>query len=206
MPHTKASAPYQRSYFPKGDIKTITTGLNLAIKEERARRAVPDVVPLERLKTALRYRKIDPDKSMIIDRFGKSLMLDKFDERNIIRSVRALITQTDARIAREATKRKKTIDGAWKKVLATRKGITRMEKDILYYQKRMKADPANTVSYQKYIAADKRLIETAKRQEARQIKEWDRMIDMKPSPATVSLEAEKERYQAMIDNFKFQTR
>lgn len=206
MPQTKASAHYQRSYFPKSDIKTITTGLNLAIKTERARRAVPDVVPLERLKTMIRYRKIDPDKSIIIDRFGKSLMLDKFDERNIIRSIKALIIQTESRIAREAMKRKKTIEAAWKEVLSTRKGIARMEKDILYYRKRMQSDPANTASYQKYIAQDKRLITTAKAQETRQIVEWNRYIDMKPSSTTTMLESEKERYQYMLDNFNFQDR
>jgi len=206
MPQSKASATYQRSYFPKGDIKTIDRGLSLTIKEERARKAVPDVIPLERLKGMLRYRKLEPDKSIIVDRFGKSLLLDKFEERDILRSVKALITQTDGKIVRETLKRKKIIDSAWKDVLATRKGISKMEKDILYYQKRMKADPANIVSYRNFIAQDKRLIETAKAQESRQVMEWNRLSDMAPSAATQTLEAERMKYKSLLDNFKFQKR
>jgi len=206
MPQSKASATYQRSYFPKGDTKIIDKGLSLAIKEERAHKAVPDIIPLERLKGMLRYRKLEPDKSMIVDRFGKSLMLDKFEERDIIRAVKALITQTDGKLVRETLKRKKIIDSAWKDVLATRKGIAKMEKDILHYQKRMKADPTNAASYLKFIAQDKRLIETAKAQESRQVMEWNRLSDMKPSAATQTLEAEKKRYEHMLDNFKFQKR
>lgn len=206
MPHTKASATYQRSYFPKGDIKTITTGLNLAIKEERVRRAAPDIIPLDRLKGMIRYRKLEPDKSMIVDRFGKSLMLDKFEERDIIRAVKSLITQADSRLAREASKRKKIIGDAWKEVLAIRKGISKMEKDILYYQKRMKADPANAATYQKLMEQDKRLIMDAKIQESQQIMIWDKLIDVKPSATAQALEAEKERYQALLDGFNFQKR
>lgn len=108
MPHTKAAATYQRSYFTKTAIKTINTGLNQVIKGERKMKAAPTIIPFEHLKKMLRYRKIDKDKSIITDRFGKSLLLDKFEERDIIRSIKALITQTDTRIAREAAKRKKT--------------------------------------------------------------------------------------------------
>jgi len=206
MPHTKASAPYQRSYFQKSDIKTITNGLNLAIKEERTAKAVPDIVPLERLKTALRYRKSDPDKTVIIDRFGKSLMLDKFEERDIVRSIKLLIGQTDDKLAREAVKRKKTIEAAWKDVLTTRKGIARMEKDVAYYEKQIVKYPDRAVEYRKYVAQDKRVIETARAQEAGQIREWNRYKSMKPSATTSSLESEKERYKDMLDEFKFQKR
>ena len=206
MPRTKASSPLQRSYFPKGDIKTIDKGLALAIKEERRMRAVPDVVPLQRLKSTLRYRKIDPVKSTISDRYGKSMLLDKFEERDIIRSIKALISQTKSQIAREALKRKKIIDASWKDVLATRKGITKMERDILYYQKRMKAVPANIESYQRLIAQNNRLILAAKTQEARQIEKWNHCVDMPPSAITIGLEAQNIRYQELIDSFKFQER
>lgn len=108
MPHTKAAATYQRSYFTKTAIKTINTGLNQVIKDERKMKAVSTIIPLERLKKMLKYRKIGKDKSIIADRFGKSLLLDKFEERDIIRSIKALIVQTDTRIAREVAKRKKT--------------------------------------------------------------------------------------------------
>lgn len=206
MPHSKASAHYQRSYFPKSDIKTIDKGLTLAIKDERAMRAVPNVVPLERLKKMLRYRKIDPDKSVIIDRFGKSLMLDKFEERDILRSIKALISQADSRIARETLKRKKLIDTAWKEVLATRKGIAAMEKDILHYQKKIISYPARAAEYQKAIAQGKVRITSAKAQEARHIHGWNKLIDMKPSATIQALEAEKERYETLLDGFKFQKR
>lgn len=206
MPHTKASATYQRTYFPKSDIKTVTSGLNLAIKEERAIKAMPDIVPLQRLKEMLRYRKIDPVKSTISDRFGKSLLLDKFEEQDIIRSIRSLITQADSRIAREAVKRKKLIEGAWKDVLGVRKGISKIEKDILYYRKRMKADPAHAVEYQKIITGDTKRLKTLKASEQRRIDEWNKYVEMKPSTATLSLESEKERYNALLDSFKFQTR
>ena len=206
MTHTKASATYQRAYFPKNDIKTITNGLNLSIKEERARRAVPDVLLLERLKKMLRYRKINPDKSMIADRFGKSLLLDRFEERSIIRSIKSLIAQNNSRIAREAVKRKKLIDAAWKTVLDARKGISTMEKDILYYRKKIIAHPPRAAEYQKVIAQGKVRIATLKTHEARQIEEWNRRINLPPSPTTISLEAEKERYEALLTRLKFQNR
>jgi len=117
-----------------------------------------------------------------------------------------LITQTDSKLVLETLKRKKIIDSAWKDVLTTRKGIAKMEKDILYYQKRMKADPANIVSYHKYIARDTRLIETAKAQESRQILEWNRLSDMESSATTRMLKEEKKRYEHMLDNFRFQKR
>lgn len=226
MPHTKASATYQRSYFTKSDIKTINTGLALSIQAKRtalnkyikvvgkgdrtivAKRASmeAEIVPIDRLKNILKYRKIDPDKNVIVDRFGKSILLDRLDERDIIKAVKGLIAQTDDKIAREVVKRKKTIDAAWKEVLATRKGIARMEKDVLYYQKRMAANPDNAASYHKFIAQDKRLIEAAKVQESRQVVDWNRVIDMKPSPTTTMLEAEKERYEQILDGFNFQKR
>lgn len=206
MPHTKASATWQRSYFQKSNIKTINKGLTLAIKEERTTKTVPTIIPLERLKSMLRYRRIDPDKSIIIDRFGKSVLLDKFEERNIVRAIRLLISQTEGKITRETAKRIKAIDLAWKDVIATRKGISKREKDILYYKKRMKADPANTLSYQKFIEQDKKLITLERTQEAKQIETWNRYVDMEPSAIIESLESEKERYQYLLGSFKFQKR
>ena len=206
MQHTKASATYQRSYFTKPDIKTIDKGLTQAIRDERKTRAVPDVIRLERLKTMLRYRKIDPVKSTISDRFGKSLLLDQFEERDIIRAIKSLIAQADGKIAREVSKQKKKLEAAWNKVIATRKGIAKMEKDIVYYQKRMKSDPANVASYQKFIATDKRLITTATEQESRQIEAWNRVVDMKPAATIQMLESEKERYRGLLDGFDFKKR
>lgn len=203
MSHTKASATYQRAYLPKNDIKTVTDGLNLAIKEERAAGGVPDILPLQRLKDMIRYRKINKVKSTISDRFGQSLLLDKFEERYIARSIRALITQADSRIVREAVKRKKIVDSAWKKVLAARTGISKIEKDILYYRKRMKADPANVISYQKIITSDTKRLEMLKASEKRRITEWNKYIDMKPSATTVSLEAERERYEDLLKSMNF---
>lgn len=206
MPHTKASAAFQRSYFTKSDIKSIITGLNLAITEERTRRAVPDIIALQRLKDILRYRKIDPDKTVIADRFGKSLLLDKLEERDIMRAIKALIAQVEDKLMREIVKRKKMIDAAWKEVVSTGKGINRMEKDILYYRKQMKTYPERATEYQTLITRNKRLIATAKTQEARQIREWNSYTDMGPSPTTIMLEAEKERYQDILDGFDFQDR
>ena len=203
MKHTKASETLQRSYFTKSDIKTIDKGLTLITQEERKTRAIPTTFPFERLKSALRYRKTDPNKSIIADRFGKSLLLDKLEERDIIRSIKALITQADGRIAREGMKRKKLIDSAWKEVLDTRKGISRMEKDILYYQKKIIKYPERVIEYNKLIAQDKRLIAAAKIQEHRQIENWNKLIDAKPSATITSLEDEKERYQNILDGFRF---
>ena len=203
MPHSKASATLQRSYFTKSDIKTIDKGLTLVIQEERK---VSDVLPVftfQRLKSALRYRKTDPNKSIIADRFGKSLMLDKLEERDIIRSIKALMAQADGRIAREGMKRKKLIDTAWKDVLDTRKGIKKMETDVLYYQKLAKKYPERSIEYHKFIAQDKKLIAARQGQETRQIENWNKLIDAKPSAATTGLEAEKERYQHLLDGFNF---
>ena len=185
MPHTRASAPYQRSYFAKGDIKTISKGLNLAIKEERKTSTVPDVIPLERLKTMLRYRKIDPDKSVIVDRLGKSLLLDKFEERDIIRSVKALITQTETRIAREVAKRKRMIADLEKSIRKSQKSIAWLEKDAISHRKE--------------------LIK-ARAMETRLTKEREALMNAEPSPTMTMLEAEKERYQALLDSFRFQER
>lgn len=203
MPHTKASATYQRAYIPKNDIKTITNGLNLAIKEERAAGGVPDIFPLQRLKDMIRYRKINAVKSTISDRFGQSLLLDKFEERYIVRAIKSLVAQADSRIAREIIKRKKIVDAAWKKVLATRTGISKIEKDILYYRKRMKADPANVIAYQKIITSDTKRLKTLKASEQRRIIEWNKNIDMKPSATTISLEAERERYEDLLGSLNF---
>jgi len=206
MPHTKASATFQRSYFTKSDITTVSRGLNQRIKTLRTEKAVPDIVPLEHLKTLLRYRKIDPDKSIIADRFGKSLLLDKFEERDITNAIKSLITQTDGRITREAAKRTKLISDSWKEVLTARKGIVKLEKDVVYYRKRMAADPANAVEYQKIITADTKRINTLKTAEQRRIDKWNQNVNLKPSATTTSLEAEKERYEEMISGFDFKKR
>ena len=185
FPHTKASSPFQRSYFAKGDIKTINKGLNLAIKEERKESTVPDVIPLERLKNMLRYRKFDPDKSVIVDRFGKSLLLDKFEERDIIRSVKALIAQTENRIAREAAKRERIIADLEKSIRSSQKSIAWLEKDAVTHRKEL---------IKAHVMED------------RLTKEREALINAKPSPTTTTLEAEKERYQALLDGFNFQKR
>ena len=91
MPHTKASATLQRAYFDKRDLLTIRDGLNIARKTSR------DPVGIDLLKTRIRYRKTDPDKSMIADAFGKSIMLDKFERRQIKDAIHALIVTTHAR-------------------------------------------------------------------------------------------------------------
>jgi len=205
MPHTKASATFQRSYFHKNEIKTITTGLNLAIKEER-KRAIPNVVPLERLKSTLKYRKIDPDKSIIADRFGKSLMLDKFEERDIVRSIKSLITHVDNRITREVSKQKKRIDAAWKEVLSTRKSIAANERDIVYYQKRIKSDPASASDYNKAIAKRKANVSELKALEERKMRSWSALIDKKTSESVERLNDEKERYRDLLESFKFKKR
>lgn len=203
MPRTKASATYQRAYFPKNDIKTITDGLTQVIQEVRKAGGVPDVVGLQRLKDMIRYRKTNAVKSTISDRFGQSLLLDKFEERDVIRAMKALITRTDARLLREAGKRKKLVDAAWKEVTITRKGIAKLDKDILYYRKRMKTDPVNAVSYMKIIKADEKRLKTLKTAEQRRIVEWDNYKAMKPSCTTISLEAEKERYADLLNSFDF---
>ena len=91
MPHTKASATLQRAYFDKRDLLTIRDGLNITRKTSR------DPVGIDLLKTRIRYRKTDPDKSMITDAFGKSIMLDKFERRQIKDAIHALIATTQAR-------------------------------------------------------------------------------------------------------------
>ena len=227
MPHTKSSAPLQRSYFTKSDIKTVTTGLNQQILLKRtafkktkriyakvdpsdpaiaSARSMMDaeITTIAHLKDAIKYRKLDP--LCIVDRYGKSMMLDKIHERDIRNAVKALITQADDKIAKEALKRKKLIDSAWKDVLATRKDIKRMDVDVLYYQKLIKKYPNRTAEYQKLITQDTRLIKTAKAQEASQIEKWNKIIDMKPSATTDMLITEKERYQHVIDNFNFVNR
>jgi hypothetical protein len=173
------------------------------IKEERAAGGVPDILPLQRLKDMIRYRKINAVKSTISDRFGQSLLLDKFEERDIVRAIRSLITQADSKIVREAVKRKKIVDAAWKTVLAARTGMSKIEKDILYYRKRMKADPANVVSYQKIIAGDTKRLETLKASEKHRIAEWNKYVDMKPSATALSLEAERERYEELLKSLNF---
>lgn len=91
MPHTKASATLQRSYFDKRDLLTIRDGLNITRETSR------DPVGIDLLKTRIRYRKTDPDKSMIADAFGKSIMLDKFEHKQIRDAIHALIVTTQAR-------------------------------------------------------------------------------------------------------------
>jgi len=207
MPHTKASATYQRSYFAKNDIKTITRGLNQAISEERKQGyTIAHYASLERLKKSIRYRISDPDKTVIADRFGKSLMLDKFDEHGIVRAVRALITQTDGRIVRETAKHTKKLDTAWNEVLRTRKGIAALEKDVLYYQKRIKADPSRAIEYHTIISRTKARIPAAKAMEQRKMADWNQYVDMEPSATLTGLKMEKERYNDLLNSFKFQKR
>ena len=206
MPHTKASATYQRSYFTKPDITTILKGLNQNIKAEKLKGVLGDAVPLERLRALLRYRKIDPDKSIIIDRFGKSVLLDKFEERGILNAVKALITQTDKKLLRETVKRDTTIAEAWKRVIESRKGIAKLEKDILYYKTRMKVDPSNAISYHKIISADSKRLKLLQGAESRRVIEWSNYTSLKPSVNTITLKAEKERYEAIIKGLEFQKR
>ena len=206
MPHSKASATYQRSYFPKSDIKTIDKGLTLVIHEERRTKTVPDIIPLKRLKDMIRYRRIDPDKSVIIDRFGKSLMLDKFEERDIIKAVKALIAQADGKIAREAAKRKKRIDVAWNDVLSARKGISKLETDIIYYKKKILSSPAKAVEYNLVIAKDKKRIVSLNALERHNVEKWNDLVKAKPSATTTMLESEKTRYQELLDGFDFKKR
>ena len=224
MPHTKASATYQRTYFTKSDIKTVTTGLNQQILLKRtafkktkriyakvdpsdpaiaSARSMMDaeITTIAHLKDALKYRKIDP--AAIVDRYGKSMMLDTMNERDIRNAVKTLITQADDKIAKEVLKRKKLIDSAWKDVLTARKDIIKMEKDVLYYQKQIKAYPSRAAEYQKHVILTSQRVATAKAREARQIEKWNKIVDMKPSATTAMLEAEKERYQHLIDEFKF---
>lgn len=203
MPRTKASATYQRAYLPKGDIKTVTDGLNLSIKAERAAGGVPDILPLQRLKDMIRYRKINAVKSTISDRFGQSLLLDMFEERYIVQGIRSLITQAKGRIVREAAKRSKLITSAWKDVLGVRKGIVALEKDIPRYTARILSDPANAVSYRRIIARDISRIAVLKASEKRSVATWQRYKDMKPSATTISLESEKERYEYLLKSLNF---
>ena len=224
MPHTKASATYQRSYFTKSDIKTVTTGLNqqillkrIAFKKTKRIYAKVDpsdpaiasarsmmnaeITTIAHLKDVIKYRKLDP--AAIVDRYGKSMMLDTMNERDIKNAVKALITQADDKIAKEVLKRKKMIDAAWKDVLIARKDIIKMKRDVLYYQKQIKAYPARAAEYHKRVTLTGQRVATAKAREARQIEKWNKIVDMKPSATTDMLISEKERYQYVLDNFNF---
>lgn len=90
-PHTKASAMFQRSYFGKRDILTIRDGLNITRRTNR------DPVGIDLLKKRLRYRKIDPDGTTIVDAFGKGVLIDKFERRQIKDAINALIAAAMAR-------------------------------------------------------------------------------------------------------------
>lgn len=202
MPHTKASATLQRSYFHKSDIKVIDRGLTLAIREER-KRVMPDVASLDRLKSTLRYRKIDPDTTIIADRFGKSLMLDKFEERDIVKAIKLLISQTDTRITKEIAKRQKEINAAWKEVLHTRKAIEHAKDNIRHKKKLLSTDPAHAVEYHQEITRIQKYLAKHRLAEQRRLNEWNQLIDLKPSPKRVSFEIDKEKYETMLDSFKF---
>lgn len=206
MVQSKASYIYQRSYFTKSDIKRITAGINQIIKEERKVSPIPFTAPWDRLKKMLRYRKVDPDKDVITDAWGKSLMLDKLDERDITKAVKAMISYTESRIAKEAAKREKIIDKAWKTVLAIRKDIKRLREDIKYYQKHMKKDPEYAADYLLVIDKTRKRITTAQETEALLVQKWNKCVDMPPTYAMEKLVSEKEEYQQLLDGFKFKKR
>ena len=103
FPHTKASATLQRWYFDKRDLLTLKDGLNL-LGNAQKKRTLPDLVPLKLLKDRIRYRKLDPDTSMIVDAFGKGIMFDKFERSKLKDAIRALILDSEKRRDRNLAK------------------------------------------------------------------------------------------------------
>lgn len=206
MPRTKASATYQRSYFPKNDIKTLTEGLNLVIKNMRAEGGIPIVFPRQQLKDMIRYRKVNMVKSTISDKHGQALLLDKFEEKHLVDGTKSLIAQADSRLLRETARQAKVVAVAWGEVLKVRKGVAALAKDIEYYRKRVVSNPVNRLAYQKIIATDLKRIKVLKMAEQRRVVEWTKSKDMPPSAATMRLESEKERYEDLLKGFKFSKR
>ena len=96
FPRTKASAPFQRSYFDKKDILLLRDGLNTLTKAQR-KTMQPNIIPLKALKDRIRYRKIDADTSTIVDAFGKSMLFDKIERHTLKDSMHALIKISSAK-------------------------------------------------------------------------------------------------------------
>lgn len=97
-PRTKASAYLQRSYLDKRDLITLRDGLTLTRNTSR------DPVGIGLLKSRIRYRKLDPDKSTIVDSFGKGIMFDKIERQQLKDALNALVIQSRSRQARNIAK------------------------------------------------------------------------------------------------------
>lgn len=193
FPHTKASAPYQRSYFYKTDSKTINEGLNILVKD--ARKQGEDTGVFERLKKWLRYRKVEPNTSMIVDRYGKSILLSKAERAQIKNAIRALITRNDKRALafKTAIARDRVALGA--KIERRQKAIGLLQQEL--------AKTTDEVARAKLLA---KIVEHKQFRDVARVK-YDLVNYMHLHPeetATITnLQLESAEYQRMLDRLGF---
>jgi len=83
FPRTRSSAVLQRHYLNTVDIDIIREGLTKLIQSPTVGTWNTDLA--KRLKAILRYRAVERDSSIVVDAFGKSLLLD-VTEREAIRA------------------------------------------------------------------------------------------------------------------------
>ena len=179
MKSSKVSGVYQRRYVAKPDIKVIDKGLSAVIMAERAESTMRANEPaIKSLRDLLRYRRIEADKTIIADAFGKSILLDKIQEREIIKGIKTLIRDIDTKIAKIITKKERLIANIDKKILSTHKSIVWLSKDALAHKEALKRARA----MESYLA-----------------QEHITLMDAKLSADKIKkLEADKKEYEALL--------
>jgi len=99
FPRTRSSAVLQRHYLSTVDINIIRDGLTKLIQSPTM--GVWDTDMAKRLKAILRYRGVERDASIVMDAFGKSLLLDVAERAAIREGLAQLIRLQRLRISRE---------------------------------------------------------------------------------------------------------
>jgi len=99
FPRTRSSAVLQRHYLSTVDIDIIRKGLTKLIQSPTV--GVWDTDMAKRLKAILRYRGVERDSSIVVDAFGKSLLLDVAERAAIREGLAQLIRLQRLRVARE---------------------------------------------------------------------------------------------------------
>lgn len=99
FPRTRSSAVLQRHYLPTVDIDTIRNGLTKLIDTKSITGIEHD--RLKHLKAVLRRRVVERDSSIVIDAFGKSLLLDVSDRASIRDALEKLIVLERLDLARK---------------------------------------------------------------------------------------------------------
>ena len=99
FPKTRASAVLQRHYLNTVDINIIREGLTKLIQSPTVGVWSTDLA--KRLKAILRYRAVERDSSIVVDAFGKSLLLDVTEREAIRTGLEQLIRLQRLRIDRE---------------------------------------------------------------------------------------------------------